>query len=59
LRNGFLDLDDLAPQNFTLRDRHLLLTRFAWLRPTQQLTRPRAGNHDELEPVFFWCALHE
>src|SRR5215471_5839572 len=55
----FLDLDDLAAQNFLLRNGDLLLALFAWHGAGQQLARAFACEDDEFEPVFLGCSLHD
>src|ERR1700704_2906971 len=52
-----INLHDFPPQYFLLSNANLRVARFARLRTLQQLARPLAGQHDELEPVFLWYSF--
>jgi len=54
-----LYLDDLAAQDFLLRDRDLLVPLFARDSAGQQLARALACEDDEFEPVFLGCSFHD
>jgi hypothetical protein len=53
-----LYLDDLAAQDFLLRDGDLLVPFFARDSAGQQLPGALACEDDEFEPVFFGCSFH-
>src|SRR5207249_4688629 len=53
-----VDLDDLAAQDFLLRDRNLLAALFARHGAGEQLPRTFAGEDDEFEAVFLRWSFH-
>ena len=54
-----INLHDFPSQNFLLGNANLLVARFPRQRALEQLARPLAGQHDELEPIFLGCSFHE
>ena len=51
-------LDDLAAQDFLLRDGGLLVPFLAGYRAVEQLARTLAREDDEFETVLFRCSFH-
>src|SRR5438477_465220 len=52
-----VDLDDLATEDFLLRDGDLLVALLARDGAVHQLTRALAGEDDEFETVLFGCSF--
>src|ERR1700752_106517 len=54
-----LYFDDLAAQDFLLRDGDLLVPLFPRHGAVEQLALTLAGEDDEFEPVFLGCWCHD
>src|SRR5574339_644832 len=59
LDGSLLYFDDLAAQDFLLRDGDFLVPLFARDSAVQQLPGALACEDDEFEPVFFRCSFHD
>src|SRR5262245_24503262 len=56
---SLLYFDDLAAQDFLLRDGDLLIALFARHSASEQLPGTFAREDDEFEPVFLGCSFHD